>query len=99
MPGAAAPCAMSGLEMQTESRPVKGKKNDACVVSGTDHSFKITGTKRLFRYTINDELGPLLGTIVRKLIGNPVVYYYRAEAQTSSGKSAMPGILELMSIE
>jgi hypothetical protein len=68
-------------------------------ITAPDSSFRITPHAMLFRYSFIDELGPVLGAIVKLVIGNPVTYYYRATAYCAGDAEPMLGILEYMRIE
>ena len=64
-----------------------------------DRSFTIETQGLLSRYSIIDELGFVLGAIVKLVIGDPVTYYYEAKVTLAGNTHAIPGILEFMRIE
>ena len=53
----------------------------------------------LSRYSFIDQLGPLLGAIVKIVGGVPVAYFYRAEVRLKGDQTTAPGVLEFMIIE
>jgi hypothetical protein len=85
------PFAMTGLRMV--------KEKDVHFITALDNSFKIIGHDVLYRYSFVDELGAFTGYLVKMVVGKPITRYYDADVQIFSGKPAMPGVLELMTIE
>jgi len=75
------------------------RKMNLPVVTAPRALFVISGEQSLFRYSIVDELGPLLGNVVRLIIGNPVTRYYRAQARANPGQQPIEGVLEIMDFE
>ena len=79
---------------------INGSHENALPVITASHAlFVISGQQSLFRFSIIDELGPILGNIVRLIVGNPVTRYYRAQAQVSPDQAPIEGILEIMDFE
>jgi hypothetical protein len=64
-----------------------------------DPSFIIEGQQSLCRFSLIDEIGPLLGNIVRLIVGNPVTRFYLAQARVSAEQSPIEGVLEIMNLE
>ncbi len=93
------PRAMTGLRIGSEFSLVDGKKIEAPVVSALDASFRISGRGLLREYSFVDELGAFTGTLVKLVIGKPLVRYYDANVELSGGKQALHGVLELTTIE
>jgi catechol 2,3-dioxygenase-like lactoylglutathione lyase family enzyme len=94
-----APKALSGLRMSIKGSTICTKESLLPVVSAPDPTFAIAGKQRLFRFSIVDELGPILGCIVKLIVGNPVTRYYWAQAIVSPDQPPTEGILEVMSFE
>jgi hypothetical protein len=93
------PKPLSGLQMVMK-RKADGAHETALPILTEPHSaLVISGEQSLFRYSIVDELGPMLGSVVRLIIGNPVTRYYRARALISAGREPADGILEIMNFE
>jgi hypothetical protein len=97
--GDANPVAALGTQIRTESTDNTGKRKPRFVVNDANHTFTITSAEELCRYSFVDDLGSFTGYLVKALVGKPVTTYYRAAAQTSDGKTVIPGILEIMNIE
>ena len=55
--------------------------------------------KTLFRYSVVEDLGPILGTVVRLVAGNPITRYYWAQAHISCDAPPIDGVLEIMNFE
>jgi hypothetical protein len=68
-------------------------------IESPDMSFTIESRVLLSRYSIIDELGIVLGPIVKLVIGDPVTYYYEAKVTTTGNTHTIPGIMEFMRIE
>ena len=93
------PKPLSGLQMVMK-RKADGAHETALPILTEPHAaLVISGEQSLFRYSIVDELGPMLGSVVRLIIGNPVTRYYRAQAHVSDDQSPVEGILEIMNFE
>jgi len=97
--GDAKPVAAVGSEIRTESTDNAGKSKPRFVICDANHTFTITSAEELCRYSFVDDLGSFTGYLVKALVGKPVTTYHRASAQTSDGKTVVPGILEIMNIE
>jgi hypothetical protein len=93
------PHAMTGLRIGSEFSIVDGKKTEVPIVSALDSSFRISGRGLLREYSFVDELGTFTGTLVKLVIGKPLVRYYDADVELSGGKPALHGVLELTTIE
>jgi hypothetical protein len=90
---------LSGLQMVMKASNDGSRTTVLPSVTALHSSLVISGEQSLFRYSIVDELGPLLGNVVRLIIGNPVTRYYRAQAQVSQDQEAIGGVLEIMNFE
>jgi len=97
--GNAAPVAVQGLKISGMPKAADGKNGKTHEVSDPRGSFCISGVKCLYRYSFIDELGPLLGPVVKCIVGNPITSYYEAQVTLAGEEAAMQGVLELMSIE
>ncbi len=69
------------------------------VASLQEPSFIIDGQQSLYRFSLIDELGPILGNIVRLIVGNPVTRFYRAQARVAPDQPVIMGVLEIMNLE
>jgi len=94
-----APAPIQNLLLELDARNGIRSKPTLRKVAATDASFTIVPQEFLCRYSFIDELGPVLGAVVKLVVGAPVVYFYRAHAQVPGSTTAVPGILEYMSIE
>lgn len=93
------PVSIRGIQLEIDARKRKYKMPFLRKVSAHDSSFIVIPREPLCRYSFIDELGPILGTIIKLVIGAPTVYYYRAEVKFYKSDVGIPGILEYMVIE
>jgi hypothetical protein len=84
-----------------ESEEPKTGRNRIVIrqIVAPDTSFMIDPQRLLYRYSFIDELGPVLGLIVKLVIGDPVTYYFEANARIGKDAPDIPGFLEFMRIE
>jgi len=94
-----APISVAGFKTVMSRRENYSGENLLPVVSFLSSAIAIAAKEKLFQFSIVDELGPLLGNVVRLIIGNPVTRYYRAQARISPGQQQIEGILEVMNFE
>lgn len=87
------------FSIRSDSKTSAGKNKEFETILASNQSFYIKPRKLLYRYSFIDALGPIIGTIVKLLVGDPVVYYYSAQAQPTPGEPAIHGVLEVMKIE
>ena len=93
------PSAITDLHFESEV-PATGRNRLAVhQIMASDTSFSIVPGRLLYRYSFIDELGPVLGAIVKIVIGDPVTYYFEANARLGADAPAIPGFLEFMRIE
>jgi len=87
------PTPVEGAQM-LENAPAFSSK-DHCLphIFKPHSSFSISGRQGLFRLTFMDELGPILGNIVRVFAGNQVTSFFTALAQVAPGQPPIEGIL------
>lgn len=90
-----APKPMVGLQMAMNGP----NKESILPTVSAPQDFVIAGQQNLFRFSIIEELGPILGCIVRLIVGNPVTHYYWARAQVAPGEPPIDGVLEVMNLE
>ncbi|MGA2506426.1 MAG: hypothetical protein ABSF80_03015 [Chitinispirillaceae bacterium] len=90
---------VTNMQVSSGSHMVDGKKGRFVVISSPDSSFRITSQLELDRYSIIDDLGPVLGTIIKLVVGNPVTRFYKAQVTPSPGQPPAQGILEMMKFE
>ena len=93
------PQPVTGMQVIYESPVVNGKKMTHVAVSPTDSSFAITSRLELYRFSIIDDLGPILGAIIKLVLGNPVTRFYNAQVTLSPENPPLQGILEVMRFE
>jgi hypothetical protein len=94
-----APIAIANLQFESEEQKSDRNKLHVRRIVAPDSSFTIDLRTPVYRYSVVDEMGPVLRAIVKLVIGTPVTYYYEANAQLPGDTSAVPGILEFMRIE
>jgi hypothetical protein len=93
------PQPVSSIHMSSESHVVGGKESRSVVISMPDGSFTISSQLELCRYSIIDDLGPILGTIIKIAVGNPVTRFYNAQVTLSPSRPPAYGVLEVMRFE
>ena len=93
------PQPVTSMRVTTESPVIDGTKRTTVTVSAPDQSFTITSQLELYRFSIIDDLGPVLGTIVKIGMGKPVTRFYKAQVTLSSGQPPELGVLEVMRFE
>jgi hypothetical protein len=81
------------------TRTIDRQKMTTVSIVAPDSSFSIASGLELYRFSIIDDLGPILGTLLKVAVGKPVTRFYQAEATPSPGASPQPGILEVMRFE
>ncbi len=96
---AAAPQPVVAMQVAYGSAIVDGKKMTTVAVSSPDSSFTITSGYELYRFSVIDNLGPILGSIIKIAIGNPVSRFYKAQVVQRSVDTVEQGILEVMRFE
>lgn len=90
---------VTSMQVSSGSHMVDGKKGRFVVISAPDSSFRITSQLELDRYSIIDDLGPVLGTIIKLVVGNPVTRFYKAQVTPAPGQPPAQGVLEMMKFE
>jgi hypothetical protein len=93
------PQPVTSLQVTPESHLVDGKNRTSVVISAPDSSFTITSQFELDRFSIIDDLGPILGTIIKLVVGNPVTRFYKAQITLSPGQPPAQGVLQIMKFE
>jgi hypothetical protein len=97
--GTSAPTGMKGLSMTMQPDSKNGKDVKAPLITSSDHSFSITVGERFYRYSFIHEMGPILGSVVKLVVGDPITTYYNAEAKVRATEKPFRGVLEILSIE
>jgi hypothetical protein len=93
------PKALSGLQMVMKLCENGTHANAFPLVTAPSGLFVISGQQSLLRFSLIDELGPILGNIVKLIVGNPVTRFYQAQAKVSTNQAPIEGILEIMNFE
>jgi len=93
------PFAITDLRLETEEPKTCRNRLVVRQIIAPDMSFSIVPGRLLYRYSFIDELGPVLGAIVKLVIGDPVTYYFEANTRLGADSPAIPGFLEFMRIE
>ena len=93
------PQPVTGMQVTYGSTVIDGKKMTSVVVSSPDSSFTITSRYELYRFSVIEDLGPILGSIIKLAIGNPVTRFYQAQVVQSPVDTAEVGVLEVMRFE
>ena len=96
---APAPQPVTSMQVSIESKVVDGKRKKSVVIAAPDSSFSITGQLEMDRFSIIDDLGPVLGTIIKLVVGNPVTRFYKAQIMLTPGQPPAQGVLEMMKFE
>jgi hypothetical protein len=94
-----APQPVVAMQVAYGSTTVDGKKMTTVTVSSPDSSFTITSGYELYRFSVIEDLGPILGSIIKIVVGNPVTRFYKAQVVQSSVDTAEQGVLEVMRFE
>ena len=81
-------------DVDVQSRGPAKAKEWRVLFEGAGGPWRITSTQLLERHAPVEEQG-MLGAVVRKLIGNPVTYTYRAVLEDKATRSKIPGIFEV----
>lgn len=90
---------ITSVKVASEPYMANGKNKKSIVISVTDGSFVITSREELYRFSIINDLGPILGAIIKLVVGNPVTRFYTAQVTTSPGLPPIQGVLEMMKFE
>jgi hypothetical protein len=93
------PKPLAGLQMAMKLCENGTHANAIPFVTAPNALFVISGQQSLFRFSLIDDLGPILGNIVKLIVGNPVTRFYWAQARTAPGQPPIEGILEIMNFE
>ncbi len=91
--------AWASFSLRSDSKTLGGKRKEFETILASNQSFRVKSHKLLYRYSFIDALGPIIGAMVKLVVGDPVVRHYSAHAQPSPGGPAMNGVLEVMRIE
>ena len=93
------PQPVADMQVTYGSAMVDGKSMTTVAVSALDGSFTITSQRELYRFSIIDDIGPILGSIIKMAVGNPVTRFYKAQVTLLPRQVPMQGVLEVMRFE
>jgi hypothetical protein len=93
------PGAVTELLLESEPRSTGCNSPGTGRIEARDKSFSVTPQALLSRYSFVDSLGPIYGTIVKLVVGEPVTYYYAAQVKIPNDTCSLYGVLEYMRIE
>jgi hypothetical protein len=97
--GESAPNPMVNTQVKKNRIAAEGGTRDVEVASSPEKTISFVKKEELCRVSIIDELGPVLGGIVKLCMGDPVTSYYLAQVKVRPERPPVQGVLELMSFE